>query len=151
MPRNAEDRAGSTGTHLVHAGTDPLHEYKKRRASQQLRKNAGRQGEQIAGGTREHVNGKHAGEPQKRFAQNAQVPQAPHVGGEMREADVHKHGRHQPPPLAVQHQKRVVCPEMNQLAGFRQPCIHTGTQHEQEDGYIDAEQQISRGGPQVAV
>ena len=64
-------------------------------------------GEQVPGRAGENVHRQHARRTHQRLGQQAQVPQAPHVGGQVQNSHVHKHGGDNPPPLAVdQHRSR---------------------------------------------
>ena len=64
--------------------------------------------EQVSGDAGNHVDGDHAVGADQRLAQNAQVPEAPHVGGDVDEADMDEGGGEQAVPLAVQDEPGVV-------------------------------------------
>ena len=59
------------------------------------------QREQVAGDAGEHVDGDQAEGAEERLAEQAEVPEAPHVGGDVDEADVDEGGGEQTPPLAA--------------------------------------------------
>ena len=58
--------------------------------------------EQVAGDAGEHVDGDHAAGADERLAEDAEVPEAPHVAGDVDEADVDEGGGEQAIPLAVE-------------------------------------------------
>ena len=64
--------------------------------------------EQVAGDAGDHVDGDHARGADQRFAEDAEVPQAPHVAGDVEEADVDEGGGEQAVPLAVQDEPGLV-------------------------------------------
>ena len=84
--------------------------------------------EQVSGDPRNHVDGDHAIGADQRLAQNAQVPQAPHVAGDMDETDMHEGGGQQAVPLAVQHQPGDVCAVAEQVVSVGSfgltPCVN---------------------------
>ena len=108
-------------------------------------------GEQVAGGAGEDVDREQSEGAHQRLGEKAEVPQAPHVGGQMKDSHVEKHGGKDSDPLvAEQHVAGVVGAPVHQL-------IHRGVEgadspghHGQKDGAIDADQQIGgrRGSPQ---
>ena len=75
---------------------------------------AGRQ--QVARSAGEDIGGQQTRGAQHWFGKQTQVPQAPHVGGQVDDAHVHEHGSDDAPPLAVnQHQTGMVGSEKHQL------------------------------------
>jgi len=56
--------------------------------------------QQVASDPCQHISGEHAEWAHQGFAQQAKIPQAPHVGGEMNDPDMDEGRGQQTPPLA---------------------------------------------------
>ena len=109
------------------------------------------QREQIAGDAGQQVDGTEADGAQQGFSQQPKVPEAPHIGGDVEEADVDKDGREQAPPLAAEDEVGVGRSEVDQLgdSGFLQR--DTAKHHPEEDGAVDSDQDIGgRSGEEIA-
>src|SRR5258705_1369525 len=61
-----------------------------------------KEAEQIAGDTRDEVDRDQTGWTKQWFAEQTEVPETPHVGGDVEQADVDEGRREQTPPLASQ-------------------------------------------------
>src|SRR5712691_9317585 len=66
------------------------------------REDVGAKTEQVAGDASDQVDRDQADWTEERFAEETEVPETPHVGGDVEEADVDEGGGEQTPPLAAQ-------------------------------------------------
>ena len=73
--------------------------------------------EQIAGDAGDHVDGDQADGAEQRLAEQAEVPEAPHVGGDVKQADVDEGRGEQAVPLAVQDEDGLGGAVVDQLRG----------------------------------
>jgi len=84
--------------------------------------------------------------PEVRLQHHAHLVQRDHVHPEVRRRDVHEDGRHDAPPLAVAHQRRVERAELEQrvrreTAPLRAP---TGGEHHRVDEAVQRDQEVRR-------
>ena len=102
--------------------------------------------EQVAGDAGDQVDGNQADRTKQRFAEQTEVPQTPHVGGDVKQADVNEGRGEQPPPLAVQKNERSIGGAIvDQLCGCGVLRRDTVQDHPAEDGDVDGEQDVGAG------
>src|ERR1039458_470796 len=87
----------------------------------------------------------------ERFAKRAQIPQAPHVEGDVDDAAVNEHIGQQPPPFSRERERAHVGAPLNTLWNRELHDGGTGERHAQEYRGIDAEDYLSEADAGFAV
>ena len=77
------------------------------------------------------------------LGERSQVPQAPHVDGQMHYADVEEHRAQQAPPLSAKSQRPKVRAPAKQLLGARMSGRDARQQHRQKDDHAYGDQRVS--------
>ncbi len=90
----------------------------------------------------EEINGDVGPRPVERFAQRAQVPQAPHVEGDVDDAAVNEDAGQQPPPFAGEGVGTVVSAPAHEVQAGETHHGRSGERHAKKDGQVDAEDNL---------
>src|SRR5713226_10454280 len=105
------------------------------------REDVGAKTEQVAGDASDQVDRDQADWTEERFAEETEVPEAPHVGGDVEQADVNEGRGEQTPPLAAEKNvSSVGGAVVDQLLGcgvFGRDAVQD---HPGEDGDVDGQQ-----------
>jgi len=101
--------------------------------------------EQVSGDAGEHVDGDHAKGADQRFAQDAEVPEAPHVGCDVPEADVDEGGGKQAPPFGVEDEPGLVGAVTEQIVVRGLEPVDAVGDHPDVDSDVDGEQEVGAG------
>ena len=101
-------------------------------------------GQQVARRAGEDVDRQQAQRTHQRLGQQTQIPQAPHIGGQVQNAHMDEHGGDNAPPLPVnQHVARIVGAPEHQLVEVGADRADVMRNHGQKNQAIDAHQKIS--------
>src|SRR6185437_8146620 len=99
------------------------------------------QAEQVARDAGDEIDGDQTKGPQQRLAKQAKIPEAPHVGGDVEQANVDEGGGDEAIPLAVKDQRGLGGAEVDQVAGGGLAGGDTGEHHPEIDRAVNSEQE----------
>jgi hypothetical protein len=99
--------------------------------------------EKISGDSCEHVDGDHAERAEERFAEETEVPEAPHIGGDVDQTDVDEGGGEQTVPLTMKDEECVRGAEVYELVGCGIAWGDAVEDHPNEDSAVDSDEDIS--------
>ncbi len=99
--------------------------------------------EQVAGDAGEHVDGDQSQRAEERLAEEAEVPEAPHVGGEMDDADVDEGGGEQAVPLRRGGRRPgTLAPKWTSWSGVGELGGDSVEEHPEKDGAVDGDEGV---------
>jgi hypothetical protein len=98
--------------------------------------------QEVAGDAGNEIDSYQTEGAEKRFAQKSEVPETPHVGGDVEQTDVNEGSSEQAVPLAMQDKDGYIGAVVNELGFGRFAGRDTVKNHPEIDGTVDAKQQI---------